>query len=167
MLKLIDIYVLVGLLAHRRPHGWTQAEFAASMGIPAPALTRALQRLAAADLWYKHERRVNLAGALDLLVHAVRYLAPPRFGPPTRGLPTAHAAPPLSAELYAESPLVWPDEEGGSHGPSLTPLHPAAPGASRRDPQIHEMLALVDALRVGRARERALAERLLRERACR
>jgi hypothetical protein len=33
------------------------------------------------------------------------------------------------------------------------------PGAARRDPALYDLLALVDALRFGRARERSLAEK--------
>jgi hypothetical protein len=46
----------------------------------------------------------------------------------------------------------------------LEPLYPSAVDAARRDPVLYECLALVDAIRVGRARERALAVDLLRKR---
>jgi hypothetical protein len=39
-----------------------------------------------------------------------------------------------------------------------------APQAALADPALHELLALLDALRVGRSRERKLAERLLSDR---
>lgn len=164
MLKPLDIYVLVALLALPRGDGWTQAAFARELGLPQPAVTRSLQRLAEAGLWDRAERTVEVAGAEGLLAHAVRFLVPPRLGPPARGVPTAHAAPPLASELAANDALVWPDDEGSATGTSLAPLHPAAPAAARRNPRLHEMLALVDALRVGRVRERTLAGRLLHER---
>ncbi len=164
MLKSVDIYVLVALLALPRGDEWTQAAFAAQIGLAQPALTRSLQRLATADLWNRTERRVDIPGAEGLLVHAARFLVPPRLGQPTRGLPTAHSAPPLAAMILANSATVWPDEEGGHMGTALAPLHPSAPRAARANPRLHELLALVDALRVGRARERTLAARLLHER---
>jgi hypothetical protein len=46
-------------------------------------------------------------------------------------------------------------------GLTLEPLHKAAPKAARQDPVLYELLALIDALRDGRARERQLAEREL------
>lgn len=49
-------------------------------------------------------------------------------------------------------------------GTSLEPLHPAAPTAARANAQLYEMLALVDSLRVGKARERTMAARLLHDR---
>lgn len=56
-----------------------------------------------------------------------------------------------------ELPPVWPDPAGTVRGESFEPLHRAAPEAARRDPGLYELLALLDALRGGRARERKLA----------
>ena len=44
---------------------------------------------------------------------------------------------------------------------SLTPLHGGVPEAALRDNRLHRVLALTDALRIGQARERHIAERLL------
>ena len=49
-------------------------------------------------------------------------------------------------------------------GVAIKPLYRSAPRAARNSPQLYELLALVDALRTGRARERKLAEQLLEER---
>jgi len=46
----------------------------------------------------------------------------------------------------------------------VQPLHPGVPGAAQRDPVLYDLLALVDALRIGRARERALAEKEIGQR---
>ena len=161
MLKPLDLYVLVALLALPAREGWTQVAFADVLGIPQPALTRSLQRLAEAGLWDREAREVDVAGAEGLLVHAARFIVPPRLGPPARGVPTAHAVPPLADELGGGDLLVWPDDEGTAVGTTLAPLCPSAARAARREPALHAMLALVDGLRVGRARERAIAARLL------
>jgi hypothetical protein len=80
----------------------------------------------------------------------------------TRGLPTAYGAPPLEQEIAGDDlPPVWPDARGTVRGESLEPLHPSVPRASRKDAQLYELLALVDAVRIGRARERKLAEQHL------
>lgn len=59
---------------------------------------------------------------------------------------------------------VWPYEEGTERGVAFAPLHKSAPMAALRDPVFHEHLVLVDALRDGRARERALAAEELHRR---
>jgi len=46
-------------------------------------------------------------------------------------------------------------------GVGVTPLHASVPYAAMQDAKLYEMLALFDALRVGKARERGMAlERL-------
>lgn len=76
-----------------------------------------------------------------------------------RGVPTAHSAPPLDAHFRqgAELPLVWPDAEGTHRGQAVEPLYTTVPAVARCNPRLHELLALVDALRCGGARERELA----------
>jgi hypothetical protein len=49
-------------------------------------------------------------------------------------------------------------------GYSFTPLHKNVPQAALEDKRLYELLALVDALRDGRARERELAVKELTKR---
>lgn len=105
------------------------------------------------------------AALLELLVHGVRYLLPPVWTSITRGIPTAHAAPPLvGAIVDDETQPVWPHPDGTVRGQGLKPIYKSVPDAARDDHVVHEWLALVDAIRSGRARERELAARLLKER---
>jgi hypothetical protein len=95
----------------------------------------------------------------EFLVHGVKYAFPVHRGGLVRGMPTAHAAPPLAQQI-AESfdpPPVWPDPEGAVRGLEFSPLYKNVPAAARRDPKLYELLALVDAIRDGRAREREIA----------
>jgi hypothetical protein len=81
-------------------------------------------------------------------------------------VPTAWGAPPL-AELLAEDgepAPVWPDPRGASRGPIVKPLAEGVPRLAGRDREIGEWFALLDAIRIGRARERQLAAALLSER---
>jgi hypothetical protein len=56
---------------------------------------------------------------------------------------------------------VWPHIKGKQRGPLLRPLHVGAPEAALRDHRLHRLLALTDLLRIGQARERRVAKRLL------
>lgn len=110
--------------------------------------------------------RANLTALQELLTHGLRYIFPPVFGPLSLGLPTAAAAPPLTAHLTQAGalPWVWPAAgEGTVRGLALCPLYPAVPLAAQRDARLYAALALVDALRAGTARERELALQLLPE----
>ena len=75
-------------------------------------------------------------------------------------MPTTHAASPLNVHFQAsqELPPVWPDAEGTLRGESFSPLYRSAVAASKKDTKLYELLALVDAIRGGRAREREIAK---------
>jgi hypothetical protein len=99
----------------------------------------------------------------EFLIHGAKYVFPVHRGGMVRGIPTAHAAPPLKEQL-AESfdpPPVWPDPDGTVRGLEFSPLYKNVPAAARRDSKLYELLALVDAIRDGRAREREIAVREL------
>ncbi len=111
------------------------------------------------------KRRPNMRALREFIVHGVKYAFAPERGRVTRGIPTAHAAPPLEREIAgSELPPVWPHSEGTVRGETFEPLYPSVPKAVKSDPLLYELLALVDAIRGGRARERKLAEKHLRKR---
>ena len=72
-------------------------------------------------------------------------------------MPTAHSARPLSEIITSSEIYVWPDEEGIARGQSIEPLYSSVPKAIKGDVRLYELLALVDAIRVGKARERNIA----------
>jgi hypothetical protein len=110
--------------------------------------------------------RLNRSALLEFLLHGVRYAFPVEKGALTRGVPTSYAALPLQESIDPgnEPPPVWPYENGSVRGYSFSPLHKNVPKAALKDPHLYELLALVDALRDGRARERQLAVRELTNR---
>ena len=59
---------------------------------------------------------------------------------------------------------MWPFAEGKERGISFEPLYKSAASAALRDPPFYEYLALADALRDGRTRERKYAEEELHRR---
>lgn len=110
--------------------------------------------------------RPNRAAVLEFLVHGLKYSFPSERGELSRGIPTSYAAEPLSQKISAgnDPPPVWPSAEGTARGYSLKPLYKTVPKAVKADRKLYEMLALVDAIRDGRARDRAIAEQELRVR---
>jgi hypothetical protein len=162
-----DVIVLLKLAGEDQE--WTVRSLEAELGIPRSGVHRSLQRLSAAGLYDLTRRRTNVSQAEEFLVHAVKYLFPPEMKGETRGVPTAWAAPPLADELASPSdlPPVWPDPQGRQRGIAVSPLHPAVPELARRDPELAERLALIDAIRMGDARVRRLAIKLLGQRLAR
>ena len=105
----------------------------------------------------------NVSALVEFLVHGLKYAFPAERGEPTRGIPTSYAAEPLRKVIApgAELPPVWPYDKGSMRGVAFQPLYKLAPVAALRDPVFYEYLALVDALRDGRARDRKLAEEMI------
>jgi hypothetical protein len=180
-LKPQDVVVLIKLALGKAA---SIAELASALGISASEVHGALTRSATAALLDFDTRRPRVHNLLEFLEHGIRYVFVSRRGEISRGIPTAFSAPPLSQLLAnpyrrlplvraaaatlgdplvdaPDVPLVWPHAEGTVRGETLEPLYPSVVEAARRDPAFYECMALVDALRIGRARERKLAIDLL------
>jgi hypothetical protein len=110
--------------------------------------------------------RPNLLAIEEFLIHGLKYAFPAERGELTRGVLTAYAAEPLRQVIVLgdEPPPVWPYPTGLARGIAFEPLYRTAPKAALRDPGLHEVLALADALRDGRARERKLAAEMIMSR---
>jgi hypothetical protein len=63
------------------------------------------------------------AALKEFLLHGAKYAFPATLGSPTRGIPTAYAAPPLVTLVSQpnELPPVWPDAEGKQRGVTFHP----------------------------------------------
>ena len=135
-------------------------EVAASLGLPKSNVHRSMERLVAHGVLVAEPdgKRVNRLVARELFSHGVRWIAPAKPGKIVLGLATAHTAPPLANQLPGDvDPVVIPLEEGPVRGRAVTPIHPSAPAAAKNDHRLHELLAIVDGIRIGGAREREVA----------
>jgi hypothetical protein len=168
ILKPQDALFLLKLLAQGRSAWSSYGALALELSMSPSEVHAAANRVVQAQLGVQEGPAVSVQvrNFGEFLIHGIRYCFVPERGELTRGMPTAHAAAPLSAEMLptGEPPPVWPDPEGSVRGESFTPLYRSAPAAAKRDSGLYELLALVDALRGGRARERSLAATLLRAR---
>ena len=137
------------------------AELGQALGLSASEAHAAVRRLADARLVDPDTKQVKREALRNFLVHGVPYAFPAIPKEVTRGMPTAWAAPAMAEKISSSDqiPPVWPDPQGQVQGAAVQPLYASVPGAARRDPELYRILALVDALRIGRARERALAEK--------
>lgn len=104
------------------------------------------------------------AAARDFILKGAIYSFPAVRDASAVGVPTSWGAAPLNKHINQAGlqPPVWPCAEGLVRGDVLYPLYPTAPQAALNDPRLHEMLALFDAIRSGRARERSLGAKLLK-----
>jgi DNA-binding transcriptional MocR family regulator len=164
MVRPSDVLVLLAL--QQSGSDWTLRSLADRLGVKHSKVQRAVDRLERAGLYDERRRTIVPHAAEEFLLHALKYLQPIREGAPTRGVPTAWAALPLSDEIVTTSdlPPVWPDPHGSVRGVSVEPLDDALPRLVSEWPEVAEMAALVDALRLGDARVREAATRHLRTR---
>ena len=147
--------------------GQTFARLGTELRISPSTAHQAVRRLSAAGLLFSRKGRheANVGGIEEFIQHGVRYAFPPERGRRQRGVPTAHSAPCVHGILHGDvEPLVWPSPRGKIAGISLTPLLPAAAELIEEHSDLYELLTLVDLLRVGTARDRAVAGELLRKR---
>lgn len=136
---------------------------AKELGMSPSELSSSIRRSIFAGLIDPIERRCHKAAFLEFMLHGFQYVFPVRPGEITRGIPTAHSAPPLKEKILGKIDYVWPFPEGKSRGQAIKPIYKSVPVAAQNDPALYTLLALADALRVGLARERKMATTIFKD----
>ena len=158
-----DVAVLLKVVA-LGAEPWLARDLASALRLSPAEVSNSLKRSAMAGLLDATRRKVAKANLMDFLQHGLPYVFPVRPGGSVRGMPTAHSAAPLATKFMSDEPYVWPSAKGASKGQAIQPLYPGAVDASLDDAALYQLLALADALRVGRTRERAEAAKELSKR---
>lgn len=153
--------IAVALALAKAPQAALSA-LASTTGRSVGEVHNAIRRLNAGRILKPGQREVVREPFLRFLQWGMPVAFPARIGGITRGIVTARVIAPndVGAGKAGDGDLVefvWPDVDGTVRGQALTPLYPAAPAAARRDVGFWTLLALVDLLRVGGAREQVLA----------
>ena len=151
-----DIVVLLKIISYDNQL-WQQKSMAEALGISQSEISKSLQRSIFAGLLDTKGKKVMRLALLEFLQFGLRYVFPQMPGPVVRGVPTSHSSAPLNKIIQSTENYVWPYGKGTVRGQSIIPLFSSVPEAALKDENLHELLALVDALRVGRAREKNLA----------
>ncbi|NOZ09522.1 MAG: hypothetical protein GXP09_00525 [Gammaproteobacteria bacterium] len=167
-LKPQDLLFLLKLVALGK-EDWSFAKLAIALGMSPSEVHAAAKRALVARLAGKEDDHIrpNIMNLEEFLLHGIQYVFVPDRGGLNRGMPTAYAYGPLEDYFTGskgELPPVWPDPDGRIKGESFAPLYKSAPTAAKNDPKLYELLALVDVLRGGRARERDIAKNELKSR---
>lgn len=163
--------LLAGLLLPNRelPQQPVDAGSSAALGVQEPVaiyrVTRKRVRRAAStdgDAPADNAVRPHAHNLAEFALHGAKYAFPAEKLPLVVGVPTSHSAPAFAGVFAPGSTdFVWPHPNGSVRGVGVEPLHPSVPFAAMQDAKLYELLALFDALRVGKARERGMAlERL-------
>lgn len=155
-LKPQDIVILLKVMS-TNDKKWMQKPMANALGMSQSEVSESVARSKYAGLLDPKGKTVMKMALLEFLQYGLCYVFPQKPGPVVRGIPTSHSAAPLNKDIQSTEEYVWPYGKGTVRGHSIIPLYPTVPEAALKDPQLYELLALVDALRVGRAREKELA----------
>ena len=158
ILKQQDIFIMLKLVG-RDGSEWSYTALSYELSMSASEVHAGVKRAVAARLLDMHRKIPIKTNLLEFLIDGVKYAYPPDRGGLTRGMPTSYAAQPLRELIMQpdEPPPVWPDPHGQVRGYEFSPLYSAVPHACKADSKLYELLALVDAIRDGRARERQIA----------
>lgn len=173
-----DLLILLKIEAHRQKNRHVSSrgtiilagipllkkDIATQLGISASEVTESLARSSFAGLYDPSKKKVMARALLEFLQYGLKYVFPQQPGALVRGIPTAHSAKPLADLIQSTEPYVWPSAEGTVRGQAIEPLYPTLVQAVANDSRLYEMLALVDAIRVGKAREVTMAVEELRKR---
>jgi len=159
-----DVVVLLKIIALGH-NEWRSIDLANQLFISPSEISESLFRNKLAGLIGDSKKNVHKKSLYEFLVYGIKYFSPQRPGEITRGMPTAHSAPPLSELIRSSGTVyVWPDENGTVRGEAIEPLYPTIPKAAKIDRAFYELIALVDAIRVGKSRESQIAVSELRKR---
>ncbi len=170
MLQAVDCVLLFKLMAQKE-NEMTHRELAEDLFLSRATISVGLRRLLQSGL-VRSEIETNkllpvMAAAEEFIFHGLKYVFPVEVGKFTKGIATGIAAPVFEGKLVlGNDPIfVWPYEHGKVKGLALKPLSPNVPKAvaSSEDRKFYDLLALVDAMRQGRARERNMAVELFKE----
>ena len=158
-----DIAVLLKIASKGREQ-WYMKDLALELGISAGEISESINRSVIAGLISSDKKTLNKLSLLDFLKSGLRYVFPQQPGPMARGIGTAHSAPPLNNEIVSDEPFVWPFGKGNIRGQVIEPLHPNTPEACLKDEKYYELMALTDAIRIGKVREQNIAWEMIKER---
>jgi hypothetical protein len=162
-LRPIDFVVALTLAVRKTAPQATYAQLGEMLGVSSSTTFASVGRLERSGMLRPGTREPNLRELHGFIEFGVKHVFPAAMGPEVRGVPTAYSAPVLKKRIDSTKAIVWPAAQGSVRGTALKPLYPQAPDLAIREPQIYDALTLVDALRVGRARERKAALEVLDE----
>ncbi len=145
------------------PTNWTFRSLATSLGLSLSQVNASIERALQSKLMAKtsgaQKPQAIKTAVAEFLVYGAKYSFPAEIGETTRGIPTGFASAVLAKEIVGSNdlPPVWTYSGGNMRGYSASPLYKTVPMAVLQDDTLYALLALFDAIRIGRVRERTIA----------
>jgi hypothetical protein len=152
-----DIVVLLKIVSMTNQN-WRNIDIANALQVSPSEVSEALNRCMIARLIDGKKRNVHKNSFKEFLIYGLKYVFPVEPGAIMRGIPTAHSAPPINKYISSGVDIyVWPYAKGNQRGQAIEPLYKTLPAIVQDDKLFYELLAIIDTIRVGRAREIKIA----------
>lgn len=158
-----DVVVLLKIIA-KNSDDWQQKNLADELSMSQSEISQSVNRSKYAGLMDGTAKKVMRLAFMDFLQFGLSVVFPQQAGPIVRGIPTAHSTSPLNELIVSTELYIWPYSKGNIKGHSIIPLFKSVPEAALKDSLLYELLALCDAIRIGRAREKEIAINELKKR---
>ncbi|WP_317930133.1 hypothetical protein [Halioxenophilus sp. WMMB6] len=138
----------------------TVRELAEQLSLSAGEVSKSAKRLLVAHLLVEREGiyYAEANGLAEWLCYGVRYAFPAQALGYGRGMATAWNCPLVNTEIVPPQPAaIWAVSGGEQEGVIVEPIVSGVPLAAANDALLYQALALVDAVRLGKPRELAIA----------
>ena len=152
-----DIVVLLKIVAMGEQQ-WRNLDIVNGTGISPSEVSEALNRCKLAKLIDSKKTKVHMNAFKEFIIYGLKYAFPTEPGAMVIGIPTAHSASPIKEHINSDELFVWSSATGTHRGQAIEPLYKTVPKYAQEDSLFYELLAIVDTLRVGKAREINIAK---------
>lgn len=159
-----DVFIMLKLAVSGQQK-WTYHGIGHELAMSPSMVHDGVKRATKARLYDSVGKRPIRTALLEFIIHGVKYAFPPDIGAVTRGVATAHSSLFFKDSFYTDpdAGYVWPNPKGADRGMSLSPLYKSASAIASKDQVFYQTLCMVDAIRIGRAREVELASKCLND----
>ena len=151
-----DVVILLKIITLNEAD-WQYRDLSALLFISISEISESLNRSHLAGLVDESRRKVYRQNLLEFIEHGLHYVFPQSPGRLVIGMATAHSHPFYKPKLVSEINYVWPDENGDLRGLAIETLYNGVTKAARKDGELYKILASIDIIRVGKARELKMA----------
>lgn len=156
-----DIVILLKIITIKDNY-WQYRDLAASLHLSISEISESLHRSHIAGLIDESKRKVFRISLMEFIEHGLQYVFPQQPGTMVVGIPTAHSQEHFKKYFRSELDYVWQDENGWARGLAIVPLYKGVTKAIKNDIELYELLAAIDIIRVGKARELQVAIKTLK-----
>jgi hypothetical protein len=151
-----DIVILLKILTLQHTE-WQYRDLSSSLFLSASEIAESLNRSQLAGLIDDNRKKVYRQNLMEFIEHGLHYVFPQQPGTMVTGIATAHSHPYYQSLFVSEVNYVWQDGDGHMRGLAIEPLYKGVVKAIKQDETLYKMLASIDIIRVGKARELKIA----------